>query len=180
MENSILDKLDFLEKWILQVDSNVKFNMSMQWALLGVVVSIVGVALVIIAKTWFQDRLDKELKKYKDEVINEVTNFKTVSTVQNSSICSHPVRISHNSRINAILLKCYVVGEYEFIKCKIMKDFLMYTKNGTNSDKIMITFSNGATIEVKVKGLVEDGFDIDWIKKGEVDNIYIGLDMMIF
>ena len=180
MDTSIVDKLEFLEKWILHVDSNVKFNLSMQWALIGTIVTIVGVALVIIARSWFENKLDKELLNYKNEIINEVTNFKTYSIAQNSSISSFPIRLTHYGRINAIMINCYINDEQSWINWKFEKNFLMYTKNGHNTDNIRLTFSNGATIEVKVKGLVENGFDIDWIKKGEIDNIFICLEIMVF
>lgn len=72
MDNSIFDKLDFLEKWILQVDSNVKFNMTMQWTILGVVVASVGVALYALSKIWVNKRVEQELDKKLNIIENNI------------------------------------------------------------------------------------------------------------
>ena len=165
-------------EWIFYVDSNVKFHMQMQWAVFGVTVTILGASLVILARSWFKSSINKQLKKIKREIINETANYRTTTALRDISLQGIQT-IYHSNKIHALMIKCYFINETYMHHHKIQKDFLMYSENGASRDNIKIACANGAMTELKVKGLCDNGFELEWITNGDVGGGTVGLDIMI-
>lgn len=164
-------------EWIFYIDSNVKFNMQMQWTLIATAIAFLGVALGIMAKRWFESRVDKHFAKMKSEIIGETTQYRVTTVLRDISLQGIQ-KVSHSNKIHALMIRCYFVDGVTTQNIRIPKDFLMYSENGVSHDSIKIFCANGADVEVKVKRLTDNGFELEWITNGDVESRTAGLDIM--
>lgn len=171
----LFSRVEYLEK----VTKFNQENLILTWTILGVVVGGIALSGFFLIKKWVDDRTDKELEKIKDEIVNEVTNYRVTSVLRTVSL-SGIQTVSHSGKIYAMIIKASFEDERKTNNCQIISDTLMYTKNGASHDNIKLLCPNGATSEVRIKGLVENGFELEWFTDGEVEEVNLDLDIMIF
>lgn len=66
----ILSKTEYLEKLINVIQQNVNFSLGLTWAILGVVIAAVGIALYFLVKIWFDSRFKEEAEKIDIKIKN--------------------------------------------------------------------------------------------------------------
>lgn len=175
----ISDKIEFLEKLILHIDSDVKFEMALQWTILGVAIAALGVVLVIIAKKWFNDALEKEFKNFKTSIVNDVVNHKVINALRDASLEGIQTIISP-TKVHSAIITCYIPKESELSYWTIAKGTLMYSLEGKSQSNIKLISRDGSSVELKVKGINENSIQFEWTKSGNVEHLLIGLEIMVF
>lgn len=61
-------KIEFLEKQISLLQGNLNFNLSLTWAILGVIVAVLALSSFFSIKSWFNKRFEAETKKIDERI----------------------------------------------------------------------------------------------------------------
>lgn len=67
-----ISKIEYLEKLINVVQQNVNFSLGLTWAILGVVIAAIGVAVYFLVKVWFDSRFKEESEKIDIKIKNYI------------------------------------------------------------------------------------------------------------
>lgn len=156
-----------LDSKVNLVNQNVQFNISLMWAIFGVSIAIAGAALVILARTW----VDKSVKRELNLVTTEVENLKKSTndiqlTVDNIINKNNNLIISsggdgwgyiHFCEGTHI---CYLRTKVE-VKHKCVRSFI-FPIAFDNDDRVVPTVSvlNSKDIIANVESVTEGGISV--------------------
>jgi len=154
-------------------------NLILTWTILGVIVGALALSGFFFIKKWVNDRTDMQLEKFKNQIKSEVENYRVTTSLRTISLKGTQI-ISHSSNIHALIIKAYFEDETRTYNYRFTKDTLMYSGNGVSHDNIKLVGPNGAVVGVRVKRFVENGFELEWTNDGDIHDVTVGLDIMIF
>lgn len=75
--SEILIKIDSLSELIKSTQENVNFNIGLTWTMLGAGIALAAITISLITKALVNTRVEKELKVIKENINNEVYEFKS-------------------------------------------------------------------------------------------------------